>query len=85
MRRLACLVGDRWGGGVNPCESPGWRRISPARASELGLRRNSSEPHGRSARERQRAEAKNGRARSAAWVDPDGPPSVTLGGPLTAK
>jgi len=30
--------------------------------------RNSSEPHGRSAGERQRTEAKNGQARKAAWV-----------------
>src|ERR1700737_3030761 len=36
------------------------------------------EPHGRSASERQQAEAETGRARRA-WVDGDGAPSVTLG------
>ena len=39
----------------------------------------SPEPRGRSAGERQRAAAENGRARSAAWVEAVGALPVTLG------
>ena len=62
MRRLACPVTDWRGRGVKPLEPPRWRRISPASGSEHGTGE-MSPPPGRSASERRRVGAQNGRAR----------------------
>ena len=45
----------------------------------------SPEPHGRSAGERQRAEARTGERDQAAWVDADGVPVGHTATALTAK
>ena len=90
--------GWRWGApvGAGCWGTGGWRcqpRKRPAEKLEADFRPRAAaswvgpqmppEPRGRSASERQRAVAENGRARRA-WSDADGPPSVMLGGLLTA-
>ena len=74
MRRLAWWSGDRRGGVVNPEEAGGsvGCRISRASGSEQGWR-NSVGAHGRSAGERQRAAAENGRKRQRRGLTTTGP------------
>jgi hypothetical protein len=56
--------------------------FSAASGSEPGSAENAAGATRASAAPRRWRAAENGQARQAAWVDTDGAPSVTLGGPL---